>query len=533
MRILLINPPYAASEPPRIPMGLLYVGAVLEEAGHEVKLLDLLVSKPTPERIRRAIEELDPAMVGITSVTMNYPDASAILKYIKEIHPSAKTVVGGPHATFCWEQIGREEPWVDCVVRGEGEVTVRDLAAKLEKGGDFSGIAGIAWRNGKDGGLTLNGERKLIEDLDSLPLPARHLFPISLYRALRMDAGLTSGRGCPFSCIFCVGPRMVGRKPRLRSPKPVVDELEDILRMGFESVALSDDHFAMNRRHAFAVCDEIISRGIEADLNIFVRADAVDEEILAKMFAAGCRKVLFGVESGVQEIVDRIKKRQNLEMLREKVKLTKSMGIDVQASFIMGLPGESPETLKKTFEYARTLGTFYGMHVLAPLPGSEIYEKAEEYGMTILHRDWSRYDANQAIASTRDLPAEELDRIAAEYDSWFVKMAEIEIEADRKGQLPPELHALLDRRRTQAFFWRLLRDDFIEDFRPSKDTRKADDAISEMAKQSAAPVGVTIEEATRWIKGVLDSGDLEWKSDEGRFCFNDSIYPKKKMMSDE
>jgi len=528
MRILLINPPYAASEPPRIPMGLLYIGAVLGEAGHDVKLEDLLVSKPSPERIKGAIEKFDPAMVGVTSVTMNYPDASAILRYIKEISPSIKTVVGGPHATFCWEQIGKEEPWVDVVVIGEGEETARELAATLSKGGDASKVAGIAWRNGSDGGFTLNGPRELIEDLDSLPPPARHLFPISRYRALRMDAGLTSGRGCPFSCIFCVGPKMVGRKPRLRSPKPVVDELEDVLRMGFESIALSDDHFAMNRKHAFAVCDEIISRGVVADLNIFVRADSVDEEMLSKMYAAGCRKVLFGVESGVQEIVDRIKKRQNLEMLREKVKLTKSMGIDVQASFIMGLPGESRETLMKTFEYARTLGTFYGMHVLAPLPGSEIYEKAEEYGMTILHRDWRRYDANQAVTSTKSLPAEELDRVAAEYDAWFVKMAEIEVDADRKGQLPPEHHEMLERRRAQDFFWRLMRNDFIEDFRPSEGARGPDAALREMAEKSAPRANAIADEAERWIGRVVDTGDLEWSAKENRFRFSEAIYPKKK-----
>ena len=127
MRILFINPPYAASEPPRIPMGLLYVAAVLEEAGQEVRVLDLLVSPPLDERVREVVENFDPALVGTTSVTMNYPVASGLLRFVKEINPSIKTVIGGPHATFCWEQIGHDEPWVDFVVRGEGEITARDL----------------------------------------------------------------------------------------------------------------------------------------------------------------------------------------------------------------------------------------------------------------------------------------------------------------------------------------------------------------------------------------------------------------------
>lgn len=525
MRILLINPPYASSEPPRIPMGLLYIGAVLEEAGHQVKVLDLLVSKPTPERIRGAIEEFDPSIVGTTSVTMNYPEASAILKFVKEMNPEIITVVGGPHVTFCWEEIGKTENWIDIVVLGEGEKTVWELTAVLENKADLSQVAGIAWRKDGGNGFVNNGPRSLISNLDSLPMPARHLFQLSRYRLLRMDAGMSTGRGCPFSCIFCVGPKMVGRKPRVRAPKNVVDELEDVMKMGFKSIAFSDDHFAMNRKHAFAVCDEIIARGLKPVLNIFVRADSVDEEILAKMYEAGCRRVLFGVESGVQEIVNTIKKKQDLKMVKEKIALTKSMGIDVQASFILGLPGESAQTIEQTFEYAKSLKTFFGMHILAPLPGSEIYERAEEFGLTIHHRDWAKYDANRAVASTKTLPAEELNKIAEYYDSIFEKLAQWDNDAYKKGLLSPADRERIERRRAQAFFWSVLRENTIEDFVPAQNGDNPLPALRELAEIASKQTGFESEEAFQWLKSALDDGEIEWKN--RRFMISNKIYPKR------
>lgn len=522
----MINPPYAASEPPRIPMGLLYIGAVLEEAGHQVKVLDLLVSKPAPKRIRNTIEEFDPQVVGSTSVTMNYPATSSILKFVKEINPEITTIVGGPHVTFCWEEIGKTEPWIDIVVLGEGEKTVWELTAVLENNADLSQVVGIAWRNGKDNGFINNGNRSFISNLDSLPMPARHLFPLSRYRLLRMDAGLSTGRGCPFSCIFCVGPKMVGRKPRVRSPQKVVDELEEVMKMGFESIAFSDDHFAMNRKHAFAVCDEIIARGLKPVLNIFVRADSVDEEILAKMYEAGCRKVLFGVESGVQKIVDTAKKKQDLQMVKEKIALTKSMGIDVQASFILGLPGESPATIERTFEYAKSLKTFFGMHILAPLPGSEISERAEDFGLTIHHRNWERYDANRAVASTKTLSAEELNKIAEHYDAIFEKLAQWDMDAYRKGLLSTSDRERIERRRAQAFFWKVLRENIIEDFVPREDYKNPSHALNGLADIAGKHTGFEAEESYMCLKSAFDDGEIEWK--DGRFVISSAVYPKQK-----
>ena len=509
MRILLVNPPYAASEPPRIPMGLLYIGGALERAGHDVRVLDLLVMRPDRDIVRGAVENFDPAIVGITSVTMNWPDASEILKWVKEINPKIATVAGGPHATFTTKEIGLSEPWVDYVVMGEGERTVVEFTGLIEKTGSAQNIPGLAWR--ENGAMKAGPPRELEPNLDLLPKPARHLFPLPRYRIMRVEGGLSTGRGCPFSCTFCVGPKMVGHKARLRSPTAVVDEMEELAALGFKHIAFSDDHFGMKRSHAMAVCDEIIQRGLKVELSIFIRADAAEPELLDRMRQAGCSKVLFGAESGVQKIVDSIKKKTDLKMLREKVKLAMDMGFFVQVTFIMGLPGETQETIKQTLDYALSLKTFFGMHILAPLPGSEIYEKADELGLKILTRDWRLYDANHAVTETPGLKADELQRIGCWYDEAFDRMGEMEIQAWRRGELTGETLRRTEQLRCKSFFWKLLRSGFFEDTECKTGIAGVEDPLKVFIANAAGKTGIDDWEAGRWLRGAIDSGDLVLK----------------------
>jgi radical SAM superfamily enzyme YgiQ (UPF0313 family) len=198
----------------------------------------------------------------------------------------------------------------------------------------------------------------------------------------------------------------------------------------------------------------------------------------------------------------------------------------VHASFILGLPGETPETIRQTFEYAKSLKTFFGMHILAPLPGSEIFEHAADYGMTIHHRDWSRYDANRAITSTETLPAEELDKIAAEYDDIFDRLGKWDMENYEKGLLPPPDRERIERRAAQAFFWKLLRDGTIEEFTPRNPASDAESALKELSAEAARLTGVKEDEALEWLGVVFRSEDIEWQESDaaGRFRFSSSIY---------
>jgi radical SAM superfamily enzyme YgiQ (UPF0313 family) len=394
MRTLLINPPYPFLEFPIIPMGLLYLASTLEHHNHEVDVLDLLVSRYNKDKIRRKMEEYQPDVVGVTAVTMNYPTASDILKYCKSVNPDVTTVIGGPHVTFAARETLEEAPWTDIVAMGEGEMTLLDIV----EGKKRDDILGIAFRS--DDGIKITPPRSLIEKLDDLPLPARHLFPTSKYHALASHLSLITGRGCPFNCVFCVGSKMGGRRARFRDPKKVVDELEQGLELGFTEVNFEDDLFTLNHKHLHAICDEIIARHLDVQWSVFARVDTVNPEVLAKLKEAGCDWLCYGIESGNQRILDIVKKKITLDMIRESVKMAKDAGINVLASFILGLPGETKETLVESMDFARELDTYYGFHVLAPFPGTEVREKADEFGIEILTNDWGKYDANRPVSRT-------------------------------------------------------------------------------------------------------------------------------------
>jgi anaerobic magnesium-protoporphyrin IX monomethyl ester cyclase len=523
VRILIINPPYAASEPAQLPIGLSYICAVLEAAGHEVRVLDLLVSLCDRDRVVTAVEDFGPALVGTTSVTMNWPEASAILAWVKDADPRIATVAGGPHVTFTWEQIGREEPWIDYLVLGEGERTITELVAAMENGGAGGDIAGLAWR---EAGRMKTGPRRGFEtDINVIPRPARHLFPLSRYRAMGTGVGVTTGRGCPFSCIFCVGPKMVGHKRRLRDPSAVGDEIQDLAAQGFRDISLSDDHFGMKRSHALAVCDEIISRGLDVELSAFLRADAAEPELLERMRRAGCSRILYGAESGVQEIVDRIRKKTDLTMLRDKVRMAREMGFQIQVSFILGLPGETPETVKQTLEYAYGLGVHAGVHVLAPLPGSELVERAEELGLRILHRDWRLYDANRVITETPGLSAGELGRIVAEQEENLDRLERMELQQWRQGQLSGLRLENVEQRQRVKFYCSLLKGGFFEGEESRVRVKDGEEPYDALVANAARRAGAEEPEAGRWLRRAMDAGDLRISSDgsSARFEFREDV----------
>jgi anaerobic magnesium-protoporphyrin IX monomethyl ester cyclase len=444
-RTLLINPPYPFSEFPIIPVGLLYVAGVLVHYGKEVDVLDLLVSKYSKEKIKKKIEEYKPDVIGITCVTMNYPVASEILKYCKSVDKRIITVIGGPHVTFNAEETLKEAPWIDIVVRREGEFTMLNIV----NGKKLTDIDGIAYRD-KDGSIKLTKERALIEKLDDLPPTARHLFPISKYLALDAHASLLAGRGCPFNCIFCVGSKMGGRKARYRNPKLVVDEIEESLALGFKEVNFEDDLLTLNHKHLHAVCDEIIARGLKFNWSAFARVDTVTPEILKKMREAGCTWVSYGVESGNQQILDLVKKKITLEKVRYAVQIAREAGVKVLASFIIGLPGETRETLKDTMDFAQEIQTFYGFHVLAPFPGSEVREEADKYGLEILTSDWAKYDANRAVTRTKGAGPEDINAVLHKYFQGL-------------KQPPPDPS---QSRRRSPLAWDLCSGDIIENLGP-------------------------------------------------------------------
>lgn len=452
MRVLLVNPPYPYSEVPLMQLGLAYIAAVLEKNGDEVEILDLLISQYTKDKIKQKLEEYQPDIVGVTSVTLNYPIASDILKYCKSINKDVTTIIGGPHVTFMVEETLNEAPWIDILVKGEGEQTILDIV----NGKKLEDVEGIAYR--LNDGIEITPDRVFINDLDALPSPALHLYPISRYRAFKAPWSVISGRGCPFNCIFCVGSRMVGRKVRYRNPKLVIDEAERGMAQGFNEIHFEDDLLTSNRKHLFAICDEIISRGLKFDWKAFSRVDTVTPDSLRKMREAGCTGVLYGVESGNQHILDKVKKKITLEKIKEAVKMAQDAGISVFASMIIGLPGETKETMEQSVRFASEIkADFWGFHVLAPFPGTEVRENAEEYGIEILTNDWSKYDANRPVSRTEGAGPEEITEMLHRYYRGL-RMTQEEMD----GTMTPEQEVKEREKRRCPVVWSILRGDVIE-----------------------------------------------------------------------
>ena len=424
MKFLLVNPPYPRAEIPSPPLGLAYIAAALEEEGYSVQIQDFVVNRYTKEKIEEKYKEYEPDIVGTTAVTMTFDDASDILKYYKEESPDIFTVIGGPHVTFDAVNTLKKHPHIDMIVMGEGERTIIEIADHLKNGKSFNDIKGISFR--ENGGVTTTEPRPLIQDMKTLPYPARHLLPLNKYQALDLPITIITSRGCPHKCIFCVGSKMVGGKVRFCDSISVVDEIEMVMKEGFKKINIVDDLFTANKKHAFAVCDEIMKRGIEVEWGVFARVDTVTPDLLNKMREAGCSMLLYGVESGSQEILDKVKKKITIEKCVEAVKMAKEAGMVPMASFILGLPGETLDTVDRTLKFGKELSASYGFHLLAPFPGTEVRERAEEYGIKILTDDWRKYDANCAIVETEGISAKQLDQVIEDFnelvDEYYVDL---------------------------------------------------------------------------------------------------------------
>jgi anaerobic magnesium-protoporphyrin IX monomethyl ester cyclase len=420
MKVLLVNPFYPISETPSPPLGLAYLASALSEAGIEVKILDLVVYPYSQAMLQNVLATFQPQLVGLTAVTMTFDNAMGVIRDIKRLNPGILTVMGGPHVTFCARATLNEHAELDILVMGEGERTIVDLCRAVDTGGNLDRVNGIVHRNHSE--ICNTAPRDPIANLDELPDPARGLLPLGRYRALGMPISLTTSRGCPFKCIFCVGRKMVGSKVRYRSPGKVVDEMQYLNSLNFHQINIADDLFTANRKHCLAVCDEIVNRRLELKWTSFARVDTVSEEVLAKMKTAGCSAVSFGVESGNSQILKTIKKGITREQVVKAVKMCRRTGVTPHASFILGLPGETPQTIQETLDFGeqlKELGLSYGFHLLAPFPGTEIREKADQYGIEILSDDWSQYHANRAIVETPAVNRKTLDEIVIGWEDEY------------------------------------------------------------------------------------------------------------------
>ena len=466
MRVLLINPSYPFEEFPRLLVTLPYLAAALRSEGHEVEILDLLLARTTPDKIERRMERFRPQAVGITSVTLNHHIAEGIAEVVRKCDERVPIVMGGPHVSFEIEGSFRRLPALDYIAIGEGEHTLRELVSAIEGRIDVRDVRGLAGIDRSTGRAWKNAPRPLEDDLDTLPNPARDLVPLARYLAFDSHASVVTSRGCPYECIFCSAPAWTGRKVRYRDPVNCVDEIEDLARQGFTEITIEDDLFTLYRKHFLAVCGELLDRNTGIRWNAFSRVDTITPEIVDTMARAGCQAICFGFESGNQEVLDLVKKNSSLAKVKEAMRMTKEAGISALASFIVGLPGETEETLRKTVEFAEELkhdfGTLYGFHILSPFPGTEVREKAADYGLEILNSDWTKYDANHVVSRTLGASPEAIQAVSDAYESTIERYVEYQDHLVATGQLSGYELKTYRRRKRQSLLWKLLLDEVIE-----------------------------------------------------------------------
>jgi anaerobic magnesium-protoporphyrin IX monomethyl ester cyclase len=540
MRVLLLSTPYPLEENPLPPLSLSYLAGALAREGIEVKILDFLVTRYHPEKLRRELEEYQPQFVGATCVTLNYPIARRMLKVCKAFDRHIFTVIGGPHVTFAPEETLLQSPWIDAIVIGEGERTLVELVRAVEEHRDTHQVSGIAFTNGGMVIKTLPQART--EDLDRLPLPARELLPMAKYRALGTPCTVITSRGCPYSCIFCSGRRMFGLKVRFRNPGLVVDEIEKLqYDFGLAKINIVDDTFTLNHNHTRAVCEEMLRRNLKIKWSVFARVDRINENLAQLMNRAGCEWVLFGVESADEGILKTIKKGITPEEVRRGVKIAAEAGINVFNSFILGLPGESRDTALKSMAFGDELyhqyGAKYGFHILSPLPGTELYEKAKDYGIRILSRNWARYNANEPITETAIMSREMMKEAMSIYDRGIeAAWDDIKLRA-KDGDV--QCAEIIEVKEREKFVWKLLNQDVIEGLGGMVSTTALNpgNAEGELARRVSRKLGLDIEVVKRLMgeliaKGVLrlepKGNGLRWQwSDTQKLKLSNEATPAK------
>ncbi|NOY68948.1 MAG: radical SAM protein [Deltaproteobacteria bacterium] len=512
MKIALIAPPYPLEEAPSPPLGICMAASACEAAGAETKIIDYIVGQYTPEKLSHTLSEFKPDIVGATSVTLNFPAAAKIIRTVKEYDPSIITMMGGPHVSFDAENTLRSSPHIDLIVAGEAEATLLKWIPRAHNKSLWHEIKGLAFMD--QDRFIQTGPAEFIRDIDALPLPSRRLLPLSKYKALGFPISIITSRGCPNQCIFCLGRKMVGFKVRYRSAEKVADEIEALMALGFTNINIADDLFTANKKRVKTLCDHLIKRGLSFTWSAFARVDTVDEETLLLMKQAGCLAVSFGIESGNPKMLKHVKKGVTVDQARRAAALCKKVGMRAHASFIVGLPGETEETLADTFFLARELGMEYGFHFLAPFPGTTVREEIDKYDLEILTNDWSRYDANSAIVRTSALAPARIEELVADQYKPIAKAWEEKKKRVAENKASDYERLEIESADRLSLIFSILSNDLIEDYGKLPVVQK-ESPMDVLSRMVAEKTGFETGFVRRYIKLWQDSGYLGLMKKDG------------------
>ncbi|MDD5145721.1 MAG: radical SAM protein [Candidatus Pacebacteria bacterium] len=411
-KVLLINPLVTDKEkfsntakvtPHHLPpQGLCFLAAVLREKGYAVKIIDAEATGEGDAIILNMVRAENPDYIGISATILSIFRAAEYVKMFRENFPDKKIILGGPQITASPEETMKIVPGIDAGILGEGEITILELLNAFKNKGDLNSVKGLILKEGDV--LKRTAPREFIQNLDDLPLPAWDLLP-SLTQYYSTSAitykrtpaiNLVTSRGCPNQCIFC-DRSVFGRKWRAFSPNRIIEMVKVLVnKYGIKDIYFDDDHFLVSKERVKEFCRLLKEEKIDLTWSAVGRIDSVDEELISIIKSVGCHQLEFGLESGSQKILDILKKNVKVENVERNLKMVKAAGLSIKGLFMVGSPGETEETLKETEDFIKRVGiTRLSVASFTPLPGSEVYSKAKEYGL--FDDDWRKMNLRNTL----------------------------------------------------------------------------------------------------------------------------------------
>jgi anaerobic magnesium-protoporphyrin IX monomethyl ester cyclase len=420
MRILLLNPPCSdnrsfiregrcnqeqgAWSTQWPPISLAFIGAVLEKEGHNVEIIDCAVQPITRKKTLAYIEKEAFNFVIWSTGTPTIDDDLFFATEIKAIQPDSITVVFGTHVSALTEKCLSSTKGLDVIIRNEPEETIEFLVRNLSQKNNIQNIDGISYKD-KAGNIIHNPARKFVSNLDEFPFPAWHLIDLDMYR-LPLSGNrfviVAPIRGCPYLCNFCTSQTYYGRKLRKRSISVVLNEIEYCIRkFQINEFFIWADTFTADKKYVLEFCKQLKERSLNINWTCNSRIDTVDLNMLNQMAEAGCWMISYGFESGNQAILDSINKNILIDQFETAVNYTCQAGIKISGHFILGLPGETENTIQETLKLALKLDIDIAQFYSAvPFPGSKLYQVAESQGW-ITNQKFTDFRQDNAVM---DLP---------------------------------------------------------------------------------------------------------------------------------
>ncbi|MFH1581654.1 MAG: radical SAM protein [Pseudomonadota bacterium] len=372
--------------------GLGYIEEALHNAGFEVQVLDMNLQYDYPH-LQSKIFEFKPDLIGFIVMTFSSKDLYRLIDKIKGEYPEIKIITGGPHVSTMREKVLLDCPGIDYGVILEGDNSIVELCS----GKDLTQIPGLIYR--KNNTIISNKFEDFIQDLDSLAFPKYRYFELDKYPAKQI--GIVTSRGCPYNCTYCPVISAIGKRFRMRSAANIVKEITYWHERGYRKILILDDNFTLIRKRVEEICSLLRAKnltGLQLECPNGIRADKVDYQLLKLMKEAGFTLIAYGVESANDHVLKKAKKGENIAVIEQSIKDACELGFEVHLFFMIGLPGETIEDLKKSFSlalrYPVKLANFYN---IIPFPATELFNLLNESGCLIHSLDDILNNANHFI----------------------------------------------------------------------------------------------------------------------------------------